>query len=133
MAKKNTEKQYARALYELTLGLRGEKIKEAVHGFAALLARRHKLRRLEKIISEFERYAKNKEGIVEVEINSARELDSRMLKKICSAFGEQVESRVKVEPELLGGIKIKTAETILDASFKKQLLIFKQHLLTNKK
>lgn len=132
MAKKNIEKQYARVLYELTLGLKGEQMKEAVRSFASFLARHHKLTRTEKIISEFENYAKNKERIVKIEIGSAGVLDSRTLQKICSVFGKQVEMTAKIEPELLGGVRIRTAETVLDASLKKQLSIFKKHLLNSK-
>ena len=81
------------------------------------------------IIAEFEKYAKKKSGIIELEITSARKLSDTTLNHIKKIFGEQVESIEKIDGEILGGVKIKMEDKILDASLKTQLLNLKQNLI----
>lgn len=132
MKKKNTNKQFAQALYEVIKGLKGEHLHQALKGFASLLVKAHKLRQADRILAEFVKYSKKKEGIVEIEVTSSRKLDEKTLSDIKKAFSEveqKVESTELIDEELLGGVSIKTEDKIMDASLKTQLRKVKQSLI----
>ena len=124
--KKNTTKDYATALYDATYGLKGKDLREVIYNFVKLLAREQKLKQAERIIAEFAAYAKKQEGIQDIAIASARELDGRMINEIKKTFGDKVEAAHTVEENLLGGFVVKTADKIFDASLKMQLQRLKQ-------
>jgi len=126
---KNTPKQYAIALHQITKDLSGKNLDEALKEFVKLLAHDHKLKQAETIISEFVRYAKKTEGINEIEITTAGNLDEKTINKIKQSFGDKVEATIKIDPNILGGIKIKTEDRILDASLKTQLLKLKESII----
>jgi len=136
MRKKISNNQLAQVLYEVTVGTKGEQTKKAIHEFVRLLKRIHKVSKALNIITEFEKYAKKRQGIVNIEIQSARELDEKTLlniKKIFSTkggsvLGGGVEASESIDQCLLGGIKVKTEDKILDASLKTQLNQLKQFL-----
>ncbi len=128
MAKKNSNKQYAKALFEATKGLKGEKLKDIVKAFVNILVRNHRLKQTSRIINEFVNFSKKQEGIVQLEIKSAHKLDARTLAGIKKIFGEKIEEQEFVDKGLLGGVVIKTDDKIFDASIKTQLNKFKQLL-----
>lgn len=121
MKKKVSNRQFAEALYAITLGLKGEKLQLAIKSFIFLLARIHKTGQIKKIIEEFVRYSKKQEGITEIIITSSRKLDDTTLKHVCKVFGDKVEEELITDPKILGGLKIQTDDKILDASLKTQL------------
>lgn len=126
---KNTPKQYAIALHQTVQGLQGKKLDEALKEFVKLLAHDHKLKQAETIIAEFVKYSKKVEGINEIEITTVGDLDEKTINKIKQSFGDKVEATIKVDPSILGGIKIKTEDRILDASLKTQLLKLKESII----
>lgn len=126
---KTTTRQYAIALYEATKDLSGAKLDKVVAGFVAILARDRKLKQIDKIISDFEHYSKKQQGIAEIEITSARELDKKVIDKIGKIFGENTEAIIKIDESIIGGIKIKTEDKILDGSIKTQLLKLKESII----
>jgi F-type H+-transporting ATPase subunit delta len=126
---KNTPRQYAVALYQTLKDLPDNKLTSALQKFTALLAKDHKLKQANKIIDEFARYAKKQDGVVEIEITAARELDEKILKKIKNSFGEKVEATIRLDENVLGGVKIKMENKILDGSLKTQLNKLKQTLI----
>ena len=126
---KSTVSQYARALYEATKGQSGKNLEKVIAGFVNLLARRQKLKQVGRIIEEFVSYAKKQEGIQRIEVTSAIKLNPSILEAIKQSFGKKVELSEKVTPEILGGVKIRTEDTILDASLKTQLMRLKQSLM----
>ncbi|MDO8499533.1 MAG: ATP synthase F1 subunit delta [bacterium] len=125
---KITNKQFAEALYQATRSLTGAKLSATVAQFAALLSRKHKLKQAPAITRDFIKYSKKQDGIQEIEITSAGELDEKTLEKIKRAFGKNTEATLKTDPTILGGIKIKTEDKILDASVRTQLARLKQML-----
>ena len=127
--KKQTSKDYASALFMATQGLKGKELHEVIHNFVSLLAREQKLKQAEKIIAEFVAYAKKQEGIQDIIISSAHELDTKAINAIKKSFGEKVEVTQAVDESLIGGFVVKTQDKIFDASLKMQLLKLKQSLL----
>ena len=126
--KKVSNKDFAAALYELTKDLKGEKLKIAIDEFAKMLFRRGSAKRVETIIDEFVKYSKKQEGVVGIEITSAKPLTAKAVTEIKRFFGEKVEETQKIDKELLGGIKVKTDDLIFDGSLRKQLELLKQSI-----
>lgn len=120
---------YAIALYETTTGASKADIEKVIPAFVQMLFKSGKLKQADKIINAFIRYSKKKAGIVDITITTAREIDAKTVALIKSAFGKSVEAELLVDPAQLGGIKIKTENTILDGSLRTQLLRLKQQLI----
>jgi F-type H+-transporting ATPase subunit delta len=129
MKKKISNQQYAEALYEVTKDVKGEKLNEALRHFVLLLVKNYKLKQAERIIVEFEKYAKRQAGVMEIEITSAYKLENSTLNHIKKVFGEEVDAVENIDESLLGGVVIKTEDKILDGSLKTQLLNLKNQLL----
>ena len=83
---KTSNKQYAHALYEISIGLKGSDLDSSLRAFVELLVRNHKLKQAHNIIDEFISYTKKQEGVVELEITSARQLDEKTIEIIKKAF-----------------------------------------------
>lgn len=128
MAKKSSNKQYAKALFEITKNLKGENLTKVLKKFVAILVRNHKLKQSGRIINEFVKISKKDEGISEIEISSARKLDDEAITKIKKIFGSKVEESEMLDEKLIGGVVIKTEDKIFDVSIKTQLNKFKQLL-----
>jgi len=128
MAKKSSNKQYAKALFEVTKNLKGEMLTKVLMKFIAILVRNHKLKQSERIIKEFIKIGKKEEGIAAIEISSARKLDVEAVTKIKKIFGNKVEESESLDELLIGGVVVKTEDKIFDVSLKTQLNKFKQLL-----
>lgn len=126
---KNSVRDYAVALFEITAGLKGAALERALEEFVKLLYRKQKLKQADRIIAAFLDYGRAQEGVVLIDVTSARALDEADLKKIKKSFGTKVEATEKVNPTLLGGFVVKTKEAIFDGSIAKQLQRLKQALV----
>ena len=121
-----SDAQYAIALYQVAKDLSGKDLESVLSRFVQLLADNHKLKSADKIIYEFINYAKKQERIMDIEITSARVLSKEIIEKIKKVFGDQTESKERINKNLLGGLMIKTDEIIFDVSLKTQLNRLKQ-------
>lgn len=121
-------KQYGKILYESTKELKGADLESVIKNFISFLREEQMISKATYIMREFETYAKKQEGIEQIEIVSVRLLSETQIKEISKHFGSQVEASVTMDPSLIGGIKVKTENTILDGSIKGQLEKLKQQL-----
>lgn len=128
MGRKSSIKQYAKALYEATKDAPDAAIGGIVNNFLSILERDNKLKKIEYIIDEFTAYSKMAEGIMQIEVESARKLDAGAAEKIRKIFGAKSEIRETVNKKLIGGLRIKINDIILDASVKNQLNRLKNSL-----
>jgi F-type H+-transporting ATPase subunit delta len=126
---KTSNRQLAQAFYQITVNAKGEKLHQAISEFAKLLVRAHKIKRAGGIIAEFERYSKKQAGVVEIGVESARKLDEKTLNNIKKVFGEKVEAVESLDESLLGGVRVRTEDKILDGSLKMQLNALKNNLI----
>ncbi len=125
MKKKSTTTQYARALYEVTKDLKGEKLHAALAEFVQILTRAHKLKQAERVIAEFVKFAKKEQGIVPLDVVTARGMSDRELIKIGNVFSSNAEVTPAVDEGIIGGFVASTDEVIFDASVKKQLAMLR--------
>ncbi|OIO19568.1 MAG: ATP synthase F1 subunit delta [Candidatus Magasanikbacteria bacterium CG_4_10_14_0_8_um_filter_32_14] len=127
---KISNRQFAEALYELTIGLVEKDLDTTLEAFVKFLSKNRRLKQGNNIIVEFEKIAKKKQGIIEIEITSARKLDKDIVEKIKESFAKQVEAVEKIDESLIGGVRVKLEDRILDASVRMQLINLKKSLTT---
>ena len=93
--------------------------------FLGLLAQNGRARDLTAVIAGFDaRYARHA-GVVAAEVVSAQPLDAKQLAAIKSALnaslGKAPELTTRVDPSILGGLKVKVGSRLFDASLKTKL------------
>lgn len=93
--------------------------------FLGLLAANGRARDLTAVIAAFEALYAKKTGVVAAEVVSAQALSAAQLKSIQSALrtalGKDPETTVRVDPSILGGLKVKVGSKLFDASLKTKL------------
>lgn len=93
--------------------------------FLGLLAANGRARDLTAVIAAFDALYAKKTGVVAAEVVSAQALSAAQLKSIQSALrtalGKDPETTVRVDPSILGGLKVKVGSKLFDASLKTKL------------
>ena len=126
---KYSAKQYARALYD-SLKEAKEAEKELVFkNFYALLIRNNDLKLINKIIEKIEEIDKEERGVVEVEISSAKKLEEETIEKLRKLIGKKAEIYEKIDPSLIGGLKIQIGDLLLDGTLKAKLNKLRRSLI----
>ncbi len=90
-------------------------------------------RLLPEIAQHFRALVDEKEGRAHVEVTVARPLDDATLavlaRRLSELLGVTAVPHVKVRPEILGGVVIRTGDTIYDGSVRRQLDGMRRRLL----
>jgi F-type H+-transporting ATPase subunit delta len=93
--------------------------------FLGLLAQNGRARDLTAVIAGFEKLYAKKTGVVAAEVVSAQALTAAQLKSIQTALraslGKDPEMTARVDPSILGGLKVKVGSKLFDASLKTKL------------
>jgi F-type H+-transporting ATPase subunit delta len=93
--------------------------------FLGLLAQNGRARDLMAVISGFEVLYSRHTGVVAAEIVSAQALTAAQLETlrtaIATALGKDPEIAARVDPAILGGLKVKVGSKLFDASLKTKL------------
>jgi len=98
---------------------------ELVVNFVRLLAEKGRAGEIRQVVEDFEALAAAEQGILDVELTTAKELSEeefgRILGRIESASGRKVQATRKVDPDLIGGIVLQAGSMRLDASVRGRL------------
>jgi F-type H+-transporting ATPase subunit delta len=109
----------------LVLAVCGDKLDESGTNLIKLLVEYDRLTMLPDIAGIFEELKAQDEGTLEAEITAATALNDAQVKTLVdqlqTKFGKKVEANVKVDPEIIGGIKIVVGDTVIDASVRGRL------------
>lgn len=93
--------------------------------FLGLLAQNGRARDLTAVIAGFAALYAKKTGVVAAEVISAQALSAAQMKSIQtalrSALGRDPELSARVDPSILGGLKVKVGSKLFDASLKTKL------------
>lgn len=127
--KKALIKDYSKALYAMTVGIKDSQVDIVIESFIELLARDGKISKVGRIIEEYTKYEKLQRGVKEVEVTSAFDVSEKVVKEVKNYFGGEVEITKKIDKEILGGLRIKLGDTIFDTSVKTQLAKMKESLI----
>ena len=124
-----TPKQYARALYESLREVKEDEVDFIFKNFYTVLLRNNDLKLINKIIEKIEEIDKEERGVVEVEITSAKEIDKDLVSKLRNLIGKKIEIEEKIDPSLIGGLKIQIKDLLIDGSIKAKLNKLRQSLV----
>jgi F-type H+-transporting ATPase subunit delta len=128
-----TLKQYTISLYEsLKDKKKIDQIDQRIFNFVKILKKNNHLKLKNKIILEFEKYWKEKNGIFDVLIKTTKPLEKTQKEKLTNwiiARGSQlvnkkikeIKIKEKIDRNLINGMILKIGDSIIDSSAKKQL------------
>ncbi|HYA20289.1 MAG TPA: F0F1 ATP synthase subunit delta [Burkholderiales bacterium] len=107
------------------LGICGEKLNGAGRNLVQLLAINDRLGLLPEIRELFEALKVEQEGVLEVNIESAfplsKEQETELVQRLKRRYQRNIVTKLGVEPELIGGIKITVGDHVLDATVRGKL------------
>lgn len=112
-------------LTQLCLDVAGDALSADQQNFVRVLVDNDRLTVLPEIAELFNELKSAAEGTKEAEITSAFPLDDATLKNLVAdverKFGCKIQATVKVDPELIGGVKIAVGDEVIDASVRGKL------------
>jgi len=93
--------------------------------FVRVLAANGRLDVLAEIRTQFEALRNAREGVVEAEVHSAFALSDAqvgdLVQRLERKTGRKVRTTVKLDPELIGGVKVLLGDKVIDGSARAQL------------
>ncbi len=102
-------------------------------GLLYVLVDRNRIEHLENILAAFDERYRRELGLVSAEVTVAGEIDSstqdRIKELVQKITGKNPEVDIQSDPSIIGGLKIRIGNTILDASVKSKLERMHQALL----
>lgn len=123
-----TFRQYAKVLYDLTHDAPNEALDEVMGVYIRYLQAEGALKKIDRIIAAFEAYALEQSGTKTVQVKTVHDVSEDVVAKIQSVFGKNTIIQKKQDPSLLGGIVVRSGDTIFDGSVRTQLDQMKQEL-----
>lgn len=113
-------RHYAKILYSLTKD--SKDVNAATKEFLEFVTSKHATKKMPAIMKEFKEYAARQEGIVMATVTTTRELPEKIVQEaVEKILGSKAQITMSTDPELLGGLKVKTSSHEYDASLKGQL------------
>jgi F-type H+-transporting ATPase subunit delta len=98
---------------------------ERIVNFLELLAERHRMPVLFRIRRVFDGLWAEENKLLEVTVTSATELDESLVNEIGKRIEEQTDRRVElssnVDPDVLGGLRVRVGNMVLDATVRNRL------------
>ncbi|GAG50962.1 unnamed protein product [marine sediment metagenome] len=123
---KYSPRQYAQALYESLREI--EDVDSVFKNFYTILLRNNDLKLINKVIEKIEEIDKEERGVIEVEVTGAKEIDKDLVLKLREIIGNKTEIKEKIDPDLIGGLKIQINDLLIDGSIKGKLNKLRQSL-----
>lgn len=120
---KFTSRDYAHALYESVTGVPDEDTGKVLDNFARILADMGDLEKLEEIEKEFRLLTDKKQGKMEAEITTARniQLGKESMETLNKIANAQVKANPHTEEKIVGGVIVKMEDQLVDGSLKSEL------------
>jgi ATP synthase, F1 delta subunit len=110
---------------DLFAGLVKTPLPQAARNFLVLLVQNDRLLLLPEIASQFEALKNRHEGTAVAEITSAFELSEAQVQELLAGlekkFGTRLKAQVRVDPSLIGGVRVAVGDQVLDTSVQAQL------------
>lgn len=127
-------RKYSQILYEAVDGKDQTDIDNILANFTKLLDKNNHLKYSSRIINAFNDLCNKENGIVEMEVTSKRPLNDKVREKIRNSFKEknnakEIRITEKLNPEMIGGIILRTSNEIIDISMDNKLSELKKQLL----
>lgn len=118
---------------ELTAKIFAGKLSPVTLNFVQMIIDKRRETYLELITEEFREMADESRNIAKAELISAQEVSEEEIKlleqKLSVSTGKIVQLKQRVDSSLIGGVKIRIGDRIIDGSVAKRLEILKQQLM----
>jgi F-type H+-transporting ATPase subunit delta len=112
-------------LYELFLAACRAELPAEAKNFAQILISNRRLGLLPEIRDQFEALKLEREGVVDADIESAFPLDDAQVAALVAdlerKFKRKVSPRVRVDRELIGGVRVTVGDEVIDGSVRSKL------------
>jgi F-type H+-transporting ATPase subunit delta len=109
----------------LFIAILAGKLSGEAENFVRVLAENGRLEVLPEIRAQFEALKNEREGVIEAEVASAFELDAAQLADLVARLerktGRKVRATVRVDRDLIGGVKLTLGDKVIDGSARAQL------------
>ena len=130
---KISAKQYALALYELIKGKDKKELDQILDNFIREIINAGFSSKFDLILENFNKVWNEKNNEVEAKIVSARELEKSEQNFITNMIKEKTKAKkvsldMKIDPLIIGGMKIEYNGKVLDLSFREKLKQLKSEL-----
>jgi F-type H+-transporting ATPase subunit delta len=107
------------------IAILGGKLTAEAENFVRVLAENKRVELLPEIHAQFEALKNEREGVVEAELHSAFDLTpaqvTDLVQRLERKTGRKVRSRVVIDKELIGGVKVVLGDKVMDGSARAQL------------
>ena len=118
-------KRTAQEAEKLIVDVLGDRADSEVKNFIAVLLENHRLTLLPEIARQFELLKSREEGVVDAAIASAFPLNeaqtTELAATLAAKYGKTVRLTCSVDADLIGGVRIKVGDDIIDASVRGKL------------
>jgi ATP synthase F1 delta subunit len=105
-----------------------------LYNFIQTVNRKDRLSALPSILQSFARRLAEHRNQITVETHVARPLDDATADRVARGLGESLDKQVtldqRVDPSLIGGLRLRIGDRLLDASVARQLRVIEQQLIT---
>jgi F-type H+-transporting ATPase subunit delta len=124
----------ADAKASLFLSIAGERFSAEMRNFIRVLVETQRIGMLPEIVTLFETFRADAEGVAKATIESAQPLSGSEIAALAQAMekrlGKRVEATAAVNPALIGGARIAVGDTVIDGSVRGKLAHMRQALLS---
>lgn len=112
-----------------------DNIKPETLNFLMLLIDKNRIRYLPGIVREFNRLADKKQNILNIKIYSAFPLDEMQVERLKEKYrriykAASVKAEIEIDKSLIGGVKVKIGDKVIDASVTGKVNTLKELLLS---
>jgi F-type H+-transporting ATPase subunit delta len=109
------------------------KVSDTLYRFLQVLNRKGRIASLPGVIVAYQRLVEDKHGVVEVEAFVASALDENQANQVATgvgkAIGRNVSLKQHIDPSLIGGLKLRVGDRLIDGSAATQLKILRQRIV----
>lgn len=120
---KYTDEQFAQVLYEVFQDTAPHDYDKVINNFIDILQTNNALERYESIITKYEEYQKQQSDKPQIEITTAKPLDTndKIFKELNQLVQKDAVIKQKVDANLIGGVLLKIDDKQIDGSIKHHL------------
>lgn len=100
-------------------------LSEITHNFLRLVIRKRRIAHLEQMVAAFDEFGRREAGVIQAEVTVPEPADEAAKAKIAEVVakitGKKPELEFTLDPSIIGGVRIRMGNSILDASVKTKL------------